>query len=148
MHGTWGVRLMLSHMCNLDAIPFIFQFRHLHPGPLLTTISRRDDRIGSAKGVENRRRELARRSVQNKTAGPPRAPAILKIGNQARACGLGVRLRFAEAEDTVPFLPLATTLENFHPLEALENVALRRDGAGTFETAMLGHKILEKRRGS
>jgi hypothetical protein len=62
--------------------------------------------------------------------------------------GLGVGLGLAEAEHAIAFLPLATLLEDFDALEALENIPLGGDGAGTFETAMLRHKFLEKRRGS
>ncbi len=86
---------------------------------------------------------LDERAVQNKTAGPRRrAGDFGKKLDSGR--GLRVRLGLAEADHAIAFLPLATTLENFHSLEALENVALRRDGAGSFETAMLGHKICGK----
>ncbi len=57
---------------------------------------------------------------------------------------LRVRARLAQTEHAVAFLPLATTLENFHALETLKNVALGRDGAGTFKTAMLGHKFWKR----
>jgi len=49
----------------------------------------------------------------------------------------GLRLR--KTDDFLPGLELATLLEKFHALEALENVTLGRNSAGPFETAMLRH---------
>ena len=58
---------------------------------------------------------------------------------QTRRRQLRVRLRLAQGEHLVAVLPLAALLEHLHALETLEDIALCRDGCGTFETAMLGH---------
>ena len=50
---------------------------------------------------------------------------------------LRVGLGLAKADDFVAILELPAFAEQFHSLEALENVAFRRDGAGAFETAVL-----------
>jgi hypothetical protein len=44
---------------------------------------------------------------------------------------LGVRFGFGEADNFTAFLPLTAFLEQFDPLETLQNVALRGDGAGS-----------------
>ena len=44
---------------------------------------------------------------------------------------------FAEAGDFVAVLELSALAEQLDTLEALEDVAFRRDGAGAFETAVL-----------
>jgi hypothetical protein len=45
---------------------------------------------------------------------------------------LHVRLGFRKANDFSAFLPLPTLLQQFHALEALQDVAPGGDGAGTF----------------
>jgi len=60
---------------------------------------------------------------------------------------LGVRLRLAKAENLVASPPLTAFLQNLDTLEAFQDVAFCGDGAGTFETAVLRHIRLEKRRG-
>jgi len=52
---------------------------------------------------------------------------------------LCVWLRLGQPEDALAAFPLAALLEQFHALEALQDVAFYRDGAGAFETAMLRH---------
>ena len=52
---------------------------------------------------------------------------------------LGFRLGLLETEAAAVFLPLATLLKQIDTLETLQNVALRRDLAGTSKTAMLTH---------
>jgi hypothetical protein len=64
------------------------------------------------------------------------------IQAHGRARGLNVRLRFRQAEDLLALLELAAFLQKFDALETLQNVSLRRDGAGAFEAAMLRHKLL------
>ena len=54
---------------------------------------------------------------------------------------LCVRLGLPQPDRAVTGLELTTTLKRFYPLEPFENVALRCDRAGTFEAAMLGHKM-------
>jgi len=49
------------------------------------------------------------------------------------------RLGLLETEAAAVFLPLATLLKQIDTLETLQNVALRRDLAGTSKTAMLTH---------
>jgi hypothetical protein len=50
---------------------------------------------------------------------------------------LNVRLGLREADDFLAFLELAAFLQEFDTLETLQDVPLRGDGAGSFETAML-----------
>ncbi len=45
---------------------------------------------------------------------------------------LGVRFRFGKADDFAAFLPLRALLEKFDALKAFQDIALGRDGAGTF----------------
>jgi hypothetical protein len=54
---------------------------------------------------------------------------------------LNVRLGLREADDLLAFFKLAAFLQEFDALETLQDVPLRRDGAGSFKTAMLRHKI-------
>ncbi len=82
---------------------------------------------------------------QKEIAGAQAAPAIPEKSNWDEGnLGLRVGLRLAKAEYAVTGLPLATALENFHSLEAFEDVALCCDGAGTFETAVLRHKFWKR----
>jgi hypothetical protein len=53
---------------------------------------------------------------------------------------LNVRLGLRKTVYFGAFLELATLLQKFDALETLQDVSLRRDGAGSFETAMLRHK--------
>jgi hypothetical protein len=53
---------------------------------------------------------------------------------------LNVRLRLGQADDFLTFLELAALLQKLDALETFQDVPLRRDGAGSFETAMLRHK--------
>ena len=46
-------------------------------------------------------------------------------------------LRFAQTCNAVPILPLTPLLQNFNAFEALENVALSAERAGSSETTML-----------
>jgi hypothetical protein len=55
--------------------------------------------------------------------------------------GLNVRLRLRKAEDLLAVLELAALFQKFDALETFQDVPLRRDGAGSLETAMLRHKI-------
>jgi hypothetical protein len=52
---------------------------------------------------------------------------------------LRFRLGLLETEAAAVFLPLAALLKQVDTLETLQNVALRRDLAGTSKTAMLTH---------
>ena len=52
---------------------------------------------------------------------------------------LCLRLGLLKTEAAAIFLPLATLLKQIDTLETLQNVALRRDLAGTSKTAMLTH---------
>src|SRR5678816_1189002 len=58
------------------------------------------------------------------------------------AGGLNVRLRFGKADHFLAILKLTALLQELDPLETLQYVAFRGDGAGSFETAMLRHKML------
>ena len=49
------------------------------------------------------------------------------------------RLGLFKTETAAVFLPLATLLKQIDTLKTLQNVALRRDLAGTSKTAMLTH---------
>ena len=62
-------------------------------------------------------------------------------------CWLGFRSRFTKADDFFAGLVLTTFFEEFDAFEALENVALGGDGAGSFEAAVLGHKSVKLSRG-
>ena len=55
---------------------------------------------------------------------------------------LNVRLGFRKANDFSAFLPLPALFQQFHALEAFQNVASGGDGAGAFQTAMLRHRLL------
>ena len=78
---------------------------------------------GKADGGKNRNR-------QKREAGSP---------CRRVAVGLRLGLGLAEANDFVAILELPALAEQLDTLEALENVAFRRNGAGAFETAVLGH---------
>ena len=52
---------------------------------------------------------------------------------------LGVGLGLTEADDFVAVLELTALAEHLDTLEALEDVSFRGDGAGAFETTVLGH---------
>jgi hypothetical protein len=56
--------------------------------------------------------------------------------------GLNVRFGLREADDFLTFLELPALLQEFHALETLQDVPLCGDGAGSFKTAMLRHKML------
>ena len=45
--------------------------------------------------------------------------------------GLGLNAGFAQAGDTIAFFPLAALFQDFDALEALQNIPLRTQGAGT-----------------
>jgi hypothetical protein len=51
--------------------------------------------------------------------------------------GLDVGLGFAETENAITRFPLAALLEEIDALEALQDVALDHDAAGTLETFVL-----------
>ena len=53
------------------------------------------------------------------------------------ARSLGVGRGFGEAHHALVGFPGAAFFEEFDALEALEDVAFHRDGAGAFEAAML-----------
>src|SRR6266404_2501262 len=53
---------------------------------------------------------------------------------------LDIRLGLRKAENFCAFLKLAALLQKLDALETLQDVPFRRDGAGSFETAMLRHK--------
>ena len=55
---------------------------------------------------------------------------------------LRLGLRLLEAKAATSFLPLPTLLEEVDALEALENVPLRRNLAGTLKRCMLTHCLL------
>ena len=61
--------------------------------------------------------------------------------NGAIRPGLFVWLRLAKADDFVAILELTALPEDFDAFETFQDVALGRDGAGSFETTMLGHKF-------
>lgn len=63
-----------------------------------------------------------------------------KIDVDLAKARLRVRLRFGETDNFAAFFPLAAFLEEFDPLETLQNIAFRDDGAGSSETSMLRHR--------
>src|SRR4051794_33460618 len=65
---------------------------------------------------------------------------ILSTAQRLNLSTLNVRLSFRKAEDFLAFLELAALLQEFDTLETFQDVPLRRDRAGAFETAMLRHK--------
>ena len=81
--------------------------------------------------------------AQTRSARKNAGPSEEGTAAESQYCNerLGVGLGLAKTEYPVALLPLATAFENFDALETLENVPLRRDGAGTFETAMLRHSF-------
>ena len=58
---------------------------------------------------------------------------------RARSTELDVRLSLRQAEDFLARFPLVALLEQLDALETLQDVSLRCDRAGAFETAMLRH---------
>ena len=56
---------------------------------------------------------------------------------------LFVWLRLAKTDDFVAILELTALPEDFDTFKTFQDVALGRDGAGSFETTMLGHKFGE-----
>jgi len=58
---------------------------------------------------------------------------------------LNVGFGFGQAEDFAALFPLSPFLEQFDSLEALQNVAFRDDGTGSFKTAMLRHNWKNER---
>ena len=58
---------------------------------------------------------------------------------------LGVRLRLRKAHDFRAFLELPALLQELDALETFQDIPLRRDGAGAFETAMLRHNELSEK---
>src|SRR5213075_223227 len=72
----------------------------------------------------------------------------IKSSQPLNSSTLNVGLRLREAENFLAFLELPALLQEFDALETFQDVPLRRDGAGSFETAMLRHKILRFFRGS
>jgi hypothetical protein len=57
---------------------------------------------------------------------------------------LDLWLGFFQANHTVAFFPLAALLEQFNPLEPLEDVTFHDEAAWTLETFVLGHGGLDK----
>jgi hypothetical protein len=53
-----------------------------------------------------------------------------------------VRLGLSETDHRIAFLVLPAFAEEFHALEPFQDISFRRDGAGAFETAMLGHWVI------
>lgn len=67
--------------------------------------------------------------------------AFLEMKKTEEVLGLGLGL--GKTDNALVRLPLTTLLQELHALKALEDVAFRRNGAGTFEAAMLRHDELK-----
>lgn len=72
----------------------------------------------------------------------PTFESVVGCDRRGRIVESRLRLRsgFTKANDFFAGLVLAAFLKQFDAFEALENVALSGDGAGSFEAAVLRHK--------
>ena len=67
------------------------------------------------------------------------------INTSTSQLALSVGLGLGQADDFAAVFPLAALFEQLDSLEALQDVALGDDGAGSFYAAVLRHKIRNER---